>query len=192
MRPEGSTLTNETPRPDGTPEAATGARWRFPVGVTIFVAGFLAPAAIPLVLRSDLPTGWKTAISGVLAVGVPEVMMLAAAAVMGKQGFAVLKLRVGRFFRKYGPPDRVGRTRYRIGLVLFLLPLALAWLGPYVGSHLPGWETRRLFWHVCGDVLFVTSLFVLGGDFWEKLRSLFDHDARAPRRAPGDAEDPDG
>jgi hypothetical protein len=160
--------------------------------VTIFVAGFAAPAAIPLVLRSDLPAGWKTAITGALAIGVPEVMMLAAAAVLGKAGFAELKNKVGRFFRKYGPPDRVGRTRYRIGLVMFVVPLGIAWLGPYVGGHLPGWTDHRMIWHVAGDVLFVTSLFVLGGDFWEKLRSLFDHDARAPRRVTGGAEGSDG
>jgi hypothetical protein len=26
-----------------------------------------------------------------------------------------------------------------------------------------------------GDVMFVASLFVLGGDFWEKIRALFIH-----------------
>jgi hypothetical protein len=36
-----------------------------------------------------------------------------------------------------------------------------------------------MWWHVGGDVVFVTSLFVLGGDFWDKLRSLFVHGARA-------------
>ena len=162
------------------PSVSPPSGWRFPVGVTIFVAGFAAPAAIPLVVRSDLPAGWKTAISGALAVGVPEIMMLAATAVMGKAGFAELKQRVGRFFRKYGPPDRVGRTRYRVGLVMLCVPLGIAWLGPYLGSHLPGWTAHRMVWHLSGDVLFVASLFVLGGDFWEKLRSLFVHDARAP------------
>jgi len=87
--------------------------WRFPVGVTIFVAGFASPLAIPLVTSSDLPTGWKTAIAGGLAVGVPEIMMVLAGAVMGKEGFAELKRRFGRFFAKYGPPEQVGRRRNR-------------------------------------------------------------------------------
>jgi len=84
--------------------------WRFPVGVTIFVAGFAAPLAIPLVTSSDLSTAWKTAIAGALAVGVPEIMMVVAAAVMGKEGFAELKKRFGRFLKKYGPPDTVTCT----------------------------------------------------------------------------------
>ena len=30
---------------------------------------------------------------------------------------------------------------------------------------------------VAGDLLLLASLFVLGGDFWDKLRSLFSHGA---------------
>jgi len=102
-----------------TSTAAVGALgWRFPVGVGIFVAGFVSPAAIPLVTSSDLPTGWKTLLSGFLAVGLPELMMLAATAIMGKEGFAELKRRLGRFMKLHGPPDVVGPTRYRVGLVI--------------------------------------------------------------------------
>jgi len=154
-------------------------RWRFPVGVAIFVLGFAAPLAIPLVTSSDLSTAWKTAIAGALAVGVPEVMMLLAAAVMGKQGFAALKRRFGRFFSKYGPPERVGRARHRLGLAMFTLPLLLGWLAPYLAHHLPGYAPRQLIWAISGDVVFVASFFVLGGEFWDKLRALFVHGARA-------------
>jgi len=111
--------------------------WRFPAGVAIFGVGFAAPLAIPLVVASEMPAPWKTAISGVLAVGVPEVMMLLAAAVMGKEGFAELKRRIGRFFRRYGPPDAVGPTRYRVGLAVVVLHIVMGRLGPYRGGHLP-------------------------------------------------------
>lgn len=158
-----------------------GPRWRFPVGVAIFVAGFAAPLAIPLVTASDLPAGWKTAISGALAVGVPEVMMVLATAVMGKEGFAELKRRVGRFFRHYGPPDEVSPTRYRVGLVMFATPIVVAFAWPYLhlGDVAPGFETHPTLWVVGGDLLFFSSLLVLGGDFWDKLRSLFVHGAKA-------------
>jgi hypothetical protein len=153
--------------------------WRFPAGVAIFALGFCVPLAIPLVTASDLPPGWKAVISGALAVGVPEVMMVIATAVMGKEGFAELKRRVGRFFRRYGPPDTVGPTRYRIGLVMFAVPLLLGWLGPYLHHHLPGFDSHPTAWHLGGDLMFFASLFVLGGDFWDKLRSLFVRGARA-------------
>lgn len=163
------------------PEAgkARSTGWRFPVGVVIFVAGFASPVLIPLVAASGLSAAWKTIISGALAVGVPEVMMLLATAVMGKEGFAELKRRVGGFFRRYGPPDTVGPARYRIGLVMFAAPLVLALLGPYLHDHLPGFDSHAMWWHIGGDLVFVSSLFVLGGDFWDKLRALFVHGARA-------------
>ncbi len=169
----------DAPRPftEETSEAPL-PRWRFRIGVTILVVGFAAPLAIPLVTFSGLPTAWKTAISGALAVGVPEIMMVAAAAVMGKAGFARLKQLVGRVLRKYGPPERVRRTRYRIGLVMFTLPLLVGWLGPYLHHHLPGFDRYPVIWYIGGDLLFVTSLLVLGGEFWDKLRSLYVHGAR--------------
>ena len=170
----------ETPRGSTAPRTEPpAAGWRFPVGVTIFVLGFAAPLAIPLVVASRLPSAWKTAVSGALAVGVPEIMMVLAAAVMGRDGFARLKRLFGRFLKKYGPPEQVGRTRYRTGLVMFTLPLLVAWLGPYLHHHLPGFDRYPMFWHIGGDLMFVTSLLVLGGEFWDKLRSLFVHGARA-------------
>ena len=162
--------------------------WRFWVGVTIFVAGFAAPLAIPLVTSSNLPTAWKTAISGALALGVPEVMMVVAAAVMGKRGFAELKRRFGRFFKKHGPPEQVSPTRYRFGLIMFTLPLLLAWLAPYIGHHLPGYGAHHLIWAVTGDIIFVASFFVLGGEFWDKLRALFVHGARVVLPSTRDVE----
>ncbi len=169
------------PSTTGHANAAGSGRggWRFPVGVAIFVLGFCAPLAIPLVVASNLPAAWKTVLSGALALGVPEIMMVVAAAVMGKEGFAELKGRFGRFFRKYGPPELVSRPRYRVGLVMFSLPLVLAFVGPYFGGHLPGYASHRQLWAVVADVVFVASFFVLGGGFWDKLRALFVHSARA-------------
>ena len=169
---------------DATTKTAAAAAlprngWRFKVGVIILVVGFAAPLAIPLVTFSGLPTSWKTAISGALAVGVPEIMMVVAAAVMGKAGFARLKQLFARVLRKHGPPERVSRTRCHVGLTMFSLPLLLGWLGPYLHQYLPGYDSHPMFWHVGGDLIFAASLLVLGGDFWDKLRALFVHGARA-------------
>ena len=70
--------------------------------------------------------------------------------------------------------------------MMFAIPLAFGWATPYFGNHLPGFETKTLFYAIAGDVLLLSSLFVLGGDFWDKLRSLFRHDAHAviPDKTP--------
>jgi hypothetical protein len=154
-------------------------RGRLIVGGTIFVAGFLAPLLIPLVAASSLPSGWKAAISGLLALGIPELGMLVAVAVMGKPGFEFLKTRIGRFFRQHGPPATVSRTRYSVGLVMFTVPLLVAWVTPYAPYLLHGLDLNRVSIAVAGDLTWMASLFVLGGDFWDKMRSLFVHGARA-------------
>ena len=155
------------------------AGWRFRLGLIILVVGWLSPLCIPVITATELPTRWKTIISGLLAVGIPEVFTIVAIAIMGKSGYNLIKERFFRFLNKHGPPDRVSLTRYRFGLVMFVLPIVFGWLGPYGAHHISGYETHRLVVIVIGDLMFVASLFVLGGDFWDKIRSLFIHRARA-------------
>jgi hypothetical protein len=156
-----------------------GARWRFRLGTTLFVVGFGSPLLIPLVTASTLPPGWKATLAGLLAVGIPELFTIVAVAVMGKEGFQRLKSTFRRALDEYGPAQHVSLARYRIGLALLLAPLLFAWISPYLGRHIPGYESRPLALAIAGDALLVSSLFVLGGEFWDKLRSLFHHGATA-------------
>ena len=154
------------------------AGWRFRLGLTTLIVGWLSPLLIPLVTRTALATEWKTIISGLLAVGIPEVFTVAAIAIMGKSGYNLIKERIFSFLKKHGPPDRVSLTRYRVGLVMFVLPVVFGWLGPYGVHRIPGYETHRLVVSVIGDVMFIASFFVLGGDFWDKVRALFIQSAK--------------
>ena len=96
---------------------------------------------------------------------------------MGKPGFNYIKAKVFGFFRGYVTPKEVSRTRYRIGLAMFVIPLFFGGLAPY-GPHLiPGYEEHRFAVNLGGDVLLLASLFVLSGDFWDKLRALFTYRA---------------
>jgi len=151
--------------------------WRFYLGLVIFIVGFISPLSIPLVTSSALSVKWKTIISGALAVGIPEIFGILAIAIMGKAGFNRLKKCFFSIIKKHGPPDRVSPARYRIGLVMFMLPLIFGWLVPYAPHLIPGYETHRFFVNIAGDLMFIISLFVLGGDFWDKVRALFIHDA---------------
>ena len=160
--------------------------WRLRLGLTILVIGFSSPLLIPLLAASSLSTKWKSLISGALALGIPEVFSIVAIAIMGKSGFNYMKDRIFTFLKKHAPPDRVSLRRYRIGLVMFVVPVLLGWLGPYVLHLIPGYEPNRLLASLMGDLIFLFSLLVLGGDFWDKVRALFIHEARAllPKRKP--------
>jgi hypothetical protein len=146
---------------------------RLILGGTIFISGFLSPLAIPLVTSSNLSTEWKTMLSAVLVLGVPEVFMLIAIAILGKQGFDYLKSQLWETAR---PADKVSSTRYRIGLVLFFTPILFGWLQPYLELWITGFEAHQVSLAIIGDIIFAISLFVLGGDFWLKIKSLFTPD----------------
>ena len=147
-------------------------------GGLILIIGLMSPLAIPVFNNLAISEQWKVLISGLLLVGVPEVFMLIAVAVMGKSGYAFLKTRLMSLLRRHGPPERVSVFRYRIGLAMFVLPVFVGLLSPYVGDLLPLYAERELAVAIAFDILFVSSLFVLGGEFWDKLRALFIQGAK--------------
>lgn len=151
---------------------------RVKLGFALFVASIGWPVLIPILPLLGVPTTTTAAISGVMLVAA-EFMLIAGAAIAGKEGFAYIKTTVFGFLKSYGPPSEVSRLRYTVGLVMFAIPLAFGWAAPYVRHHLPGFEHGQLTYAIVGDALLLISLFVLGGGFWDKLRSLFRHDAYA-------------
>lgn len=148
------------------------------MALILFLTAIACPFAAAAVMASDAPIKWKTA-AGLLVFPIPEMFDFSAIAILGKPGFAYLKSRVWAWFKKHGPPATVGRTRYRIGIVMFVLPLFFGWINPYVASYIPEYSTHRVAVNLAGDLLFLTSFFVLGGDFWDKVRGLFLHQATA-------------
>jgi hypothetical protein len=152
--------------------------WRVKAGFAIFLASIGWPLLLPVLPLLGVSGTTIAAISGVMVVAA-EIMLLAGAAIAGKEGFAFIKKRTLGFLKSFGPPERVSRTRYIIGLGIFVLPLLLGWAWPYFGHLIPGLEAHPLAFAIGGDVLLLIGLFVLGGEFWDKLRSLFVHDASA-------------
>jgi hypothetical protein len=153
--------------------------WRLGVASVLIVLSLCSALFIPLVAGMDLSTEVKTAISGLLVLGLPQLLILIAASLVGKSGFVYIKGRIGGFFKQFGPPETVSKNRYRIGLLLFCIPVLLGLLTPYVSNLVPDYESRRVYMAVAGDIMFLTGLFVLGGDFWDKLKSLFVYESRA-------------
>lgn len=167
-------MTPETTLPTPPPPG-----WRFRMGVALFLLAWLCPLGIPLVTLLDLPLAWKATLSGILMVGVPEVLSLLAVAFLGKSGFLYIKAHIYGLFKKYALPQEVSRRRYRLGLVMFIIPLFCGWLGAYVNHLIPGYAEHRFAVNLAGDAIWLSSLFVLGGDFWDKMRALFIYQAKA-------------
>ncbi len=155
-------------------------------GAAVLVLAQFAPLMIPLVVATDLPDGWKTVLSTFLILGVPEAGILLSAAILGREGFAWLKGKIFGYLKRALPPDRVSPLRHRIGVTMFVLPLLAGWLLPYLMPVLDNYVEYSLKVNIVGDVLLVLSLFVLGGEFWDKLRGLFLQ--RAVIQDPGKAD----
>ena len=111
---------------------------------------------------------------------------------LGKSGFAYLKsvvyTGVARATAPLAPPRQVSPARYRVGLVILTLALAEALFMPYLESAFPGLAKRHPAWDWISDGALVLGIFVLGGDFWDKLRALYVHGAVA-RFSPDELAD---
>jgi hypothetical protein len=60
-----------------------------------------------------------------------------------------------------------------------VVPFLFGFGSPYVGHLFPGLDIHKIAYAVAGDILLLAGLFILGGNFWDKLRSLFLHKAVA-------------
>jgi hypothetical protein len=150
---------------------------RLALGGAVFVAGQLGVLLIPIVAGSGLPNTAKAIITGLLLFGIPEVAIIISVAILGKKGFAYLKNIFFGYMGKFAPAEKVSSRRYRIGLVLFIIPFIFGWISPYSADFIPGYVSHPIIFSIVGDILLIVSLVLLGGEFWEKLHALFRHDA---------------
>lgn len=153
-------------------------KWRFRLGLFFFALGWTCPLFIPFVTNSNLETEMKTLISGVLLIGIPEVFSVISIVILGKSGFNTIKSKVFAFLKRAIPRDEVSRARYRIGLFMLLFHVIYAYLTFYLPDLIPGYADNRIPMNLTADFLFIVTLFVLGGNFWEKLRALLLYDAK--------------
>jgi hypothetical protein len=156
----------------GAPDMPAG--WRFKVGIALIALMALAWLLIPI----EGALGMSAATIGATTAGVAianKIILLVAIAVMGKAGFQALK---AKLFHKLTPPAEVSSMRYRIGLVMFCFPFLQGLLETWASHIAPQFVANRLWMDIVMDVMLIASLFVLGGNFWDKLRALFVADAR--------------
>jgi hypothetical protein len=154
-------------------------------GIGVWVTGQLSPLCIPLITASALSPSLKATISTLVFFCAPSLFTFIAITILGKDGFNFLKARLFAFFKRRVHTGSVSKCRYYIGLVLFVLPLLLAWITPYLSALTPFFDEHEIVIAFIGDSVLLISLLVLGGDFWEKLRNLFIYQ---PQPAPDTLE----
>ena len=150
---------------------------RLKLGVALLILGLVMPAGTLLVAATDWPVAVKTVVSGILLLGF-EIVLIPAVALMGKDNFERIWAGAMRLLKALKPAGNVGRTRYKWGLYMLVGPTLYAWIASYAPSWLPEDYVLRVWVNLGLDLVTFASLFVLGGDFWDKVRGLFLHDTR--------------
>ena len=150
--------------------------WKYYLGLSLFSYSFL-----PIMVVAILPfMGLSLAQSGAFAVvflASGEITFMIAAALLGKEFLVALKKRFMAVFKRTHVPKTVSRIRHRIGvalLVLSILPYYAVLVDLLFFSHKEAEITFLAWAMVAGEAAFIAGLFLLGGQFWERLKHLFD------------------
>ena len=150
--------------------------WKFYVGLALFVysLGTFGVAALVPFLFS--PTAAAALVTGVVVSG--ELGFWVSAALLGKPFIDTLKARLAALLasRESRAPQPISRPRHVLGLVLF----SLSFVTYYVAMAIPFLQlststelTAIVVVAITGELLFVSSLLVLGGEFWERFKALY-------------------
>ncbi|WP_426228629.1 transporter suffix domain-containing protein [Pararhizobium sp. DWP3-4] len=150
--------------------------WRFKLGIVLVCIAIAMWLCVPVAAWAGVPSTRIAAITGVIFI-VNKVLLLLVIAVMGKAGFQELKRKIFGVFR-LSADTHISRARYNLGLVMFCIPLISASLEPYIDALWPDLRPNMWQLQLLGDVMFLASFFVLGGNFWDKIRSLFIRSSR--------------
>lgn len=165
--------------------AAFRKSWRYRVGLALIIIGhavLLCAMALPML-------EFGIGLAGTLVV-VGEGTCVLSIVFLGKDGFLEIKQRIVRTARE-GFVTPVGRARFRAGIALLALStvalfvvemLALQHVlratphgaAPTVLGIAPAALGRLvLYLIVSGELAFIAAIYVLGADWWDRLRALF-------------------
>jgi hypothetical protein len=151
---------------------------RFYIGLGIFILSFfMLPTGLFLQRFAETHIA-KHLIVGIFWISAP-LMKISSVAVLGKPSYlyikSIFRIHVIRVIKPY----HASRLRYNIGLFLFFIPVIPTYIMAYAPQFFSDNFYLRLILNISVDVVFITSLFVLGGDFWDKLKALFIFSSKA-------------
>ncbi|NOQ31889.1 MAG: transporter suffix domain-containing protein [Helicobacteraceae bacterium] len=155
----------------------TKKSWKYYLGMVL-----LFGSAIPyIVLFAVLPylqvsTAESLSIASALVVS-SEVMFLASLAFLGKEFINSVKEKVMSIFSFSKTSKPISRVRFSIGMTLFVIsiftPTVLVESIILFGFTDYFSDKDILYTLIAFDVIFISSIFILGEDFLHKLKNLF-------------------
>ena len=156
--------------------------WKFYLGIGLFTYSWLPYIFVFTIMPFlGLSTVEALSLSSGLLISA-EVAFAISIALLGKEFMQLIKSKIKRvFFTKSGEykSKPIGKTRFLIGMIIFLISLILPTLLLEVVFY-NNWEEaigyqNFIYILVAFDVLFICSLFILGFEFIDKVRKLFTY-----------------
>ena len=155
--------------------------WKYYTGLILFIYSFVPYIVSGLIFFFKIPIGEVIGIIGVF-LGSAELAFAISVILLGKPFIQLLKAKfTGIFLRKKAlhPSEPIGKIRHCIGVVMLLLSF-LPWFLTEIAFFFNYPRTEQghmiaLAIMLLADAMFVISLFTLGGDFWDRLKHLFQY-----------------
>jgi len=151
---------------------------RLYIGLGIFILSFFMLPAGLFLQQFAAHHYLKHIIVGIFWLFAPA-LKISSVAILGKPSYLYIKSKFRHHIAQVIKPYHASRIRYNIGLFLFCLPVIPTYIMAYAPLFFSQIFYVRVILNISFDVIFIVSLFVLGGDFWDKLKALFIFSARA-------------
>ena len=153
---------------------------KYYLGIALFGYSFI-PYIFTFLILPFLPVSKVAAVS--IATGLlisSEISFLLCVVLLGKPFMQLIKSKIkASIFRKKGVAHLkpVGKVRHSVGITMLLVasivPYFLTEIALFLGYVEQYGHTALIGLLILGDVLFITSFFVLGGEFWGRVKELF-------------------
>jgi hypothetical protein len=151
--------------------------WRLYAGMVAMVLSVVMPLSALVVPVLGLSTAQSTLLAGVLLAGGPEVLCILAVALLGRDTFRYFTHRVMAALRRAVIDQPASKARYYAGLVVILVSWLPSYIYAYAPAVMPG-KNVRIYVLAAMDLAFVVSVFLMGGEFWEKVRRIFIYEGK--------------
>ena len=161
---------------------------RYRVGLTLFIIGNAIVASSPLLPILGVDVG---IVGAIIVAG--EIAATGSIFFLGKEGFKRLKAKLFRFLKPTEGPISRARHRIGVGLLVFntvaiyaaLTLVLVAYSRTTVENPFPivfglGFEeqgTTFLALFFGGGAAFIASFYVLGAEWWDRFKQLFEYQA---------------
>lgn len=154
-------------------------KWKFYIGIGFLILSFIVDIAFIIVPFLGFSGTKIISLMTILAI-LAEAFFFISILLMGKEIINNIKEKISYWFKKPEAmaPVFISRKRHSFGVWIFfisMLPYPLIEISLLLGFPSSGEHMFCFFLLLAGDILFVTSFFMLGEPFWDKVKKLFSY-----------------